>query len=114
MHALYQRLKELDPTTFEQFCAQLLAQRHPNILIRHVDGSAGDDGIDAFAGNLDTGPIVWQCKAFTSGIGHSQRSQIRTSLNRAIKKVAPRDWILCVPIDLDAKTHRWYERLQRS
>lgn len=40
MH-IYQRLKELDPKTFEQFCVQLLKERHPGLDIKHVDGSAG-------------------------------------------------------------------------
>jgi hypothetical protein len=43
MH-IYQRLKELDPKTFEQFCVQLLKERHPGLDIKHVDGSAGDPG----------------------------------------------------------------------
>jgi hypothetical protein len=46
VHPIYQRLKELDPNTFEKLCFHLVKARFPGEEIRHVDGSAGDAGLD--------------------------------------------------------------------
>jgi hypothetical protein len=40
MHALYQKLKELDGRTFELFCIAFLKERHPGANIHRVDGKA--------------------------------------------------------------------------
>jgi hypothetical protein len=113
-HPLYQRLKELDPTTFEQFCFHLLTARHPGVTILRIEGTGGDEGIDSFEGNLDDGPSIWQCKSFPNGVRQSQRAQIKASLRRALERCAPKHWILCLSIDLDAPAHRWFQRLQQS
>jgi hypothetical protein len=52
MDSLYQRLKEMDPDTFQRFCFQLLKERHPGQELRHVEGASGDEGLDVFAGVL--------------------------------------------------------------
>jgi hypothetical protein len=52
MDSLYQRLKELDPDTFQRLCFQFLKERHPEQDIRHVEGASGDKGLDVFAGEL--------------------------------------------------------------
>lgn len=111
MRELYQRLKELDRDRFEQLCFHLLRAKYPHAGIRRVDGKAGDEGMDSFAGRLDGAPTVWQVKSFPNGIGDSQTNQIRESLNRALKCVSPRRWILCTSVDFDSKAHRWYEKL---
>ena len=114
MNALYQRLKELDRDSFERLCFHLLKERHPGMVIKHVEGAAGDDGADTFAGSLDSNPIVWQAKAFSNGVGEVQKDQIRKSLKRALEKLSPKYWVLCLNIDLDIKSHRWWERYKKS
>jgi hypothetical protein len=115
MDSLVQRIKELDQLTFQQLCFQLLAVKYPSARIRYVEGTAGDEGLDVFAGDLSDGPTVWQCKAFqVTIIGDSQKAQIRKSLRDAIKNVAPRVWILCLNMNLDPKAHRWFQRLQKT
>jgi hypothetical protein len=111
MRELYQRLKELDRDRFEQLCFHLLKAKYPTSSIRRVEGQAGDEGLDSFAGRLDGRPIVWQAKSFPNGIRDSQKNQIRKSLHRALKCVSPRQWILCTSIDFDSQAHRWYEKL---
>jgi hypothetical protein len=114
MDSLYQRLKEMDPDTFQRFCAQLLKERHPEQEIRHVEGASGDEGLDVFAGELSGKPAIWQCKAFPNGVGKSQKEQIRKSLKTALKHFSPSYWILCLSVDLDSKTSRWFEKLKKS
>jgi hypothetical protein len=114
MQALLQRLRELDAHTFEQFCFHLLKEQYPGVEIHHVQGGAGDEGVDLFRGDLDIGCVVWQCKAFPNGVGKSQRSQIRESLRRAVSSVKPTLWVLCLSVDLDIRTHRWWQHLRDS
>src|SRR5580692_2361706 len=97
---LYQRLKALDPKTFERLCFQLLRERHPGVEIKAVDGAAGDEGVDVFTGELNEAPVIWQCKSFPNGIKESQKEQIRSSLRRAASNVRLSEWILCLSIDL--------------
>jgi hypothetical protein len=114
MDSLYQRLKELDADTFQRLCFQLLKERHPEQDIRHVEGASGDKGLDVFAGELYGKPAIWQCKAFPNGVGDSQKGQIRESLRTALKHSSPAHWILCLSVDLDEKTSRWFEKLKKS
>ena len=113
MDSLYQRLKELDPNTFELLCLHLLTARHPGVGIKHVGGAGGDEGLDLFVGELAAGPVVWQCKAFSQGVRAKQKEQIKESLARAMGKFAPKRWILCLSVDLDSKGHRWCQDLGR-
>jgi hypothetical protein len=113
--AIVRRIKDLDQITFQQLCFHVLSARFPSAKIRYPEGAAGDEGIDLFQGELDGGPTVWQCKAFTVTIlGESQRRQIRESLRDAVKNVKPRLWILCLNLSLDTKAMRWFSRLQNS
>jgi hypothetical protein len=114
MLALKQQLKELDSQTFHDLCFHVLKSRFPGLKIRQVGGLAGDEGIDVFAGQLEGRPCIWQCKNFTTGAGKSQKEQIRQSLRTALKHFSPRIWVLCIPVDLDVRAHRWFQRLQHS
>jgi hypothetical protein len=114
MDSLYQRLKELDADTFQRLCFQLLKERHPEQDIRHVEGASGDKGLDVFAGELYGKPAIWQCKAFPHGVKESQKGQIRESLRTALRHSSPAHWILCLSVDLDEKTSRWFEKLKKS
>jgi len=111
---LNQRLKELDYDQFQRLCFQLLKERHQDAGIRYVAGAAGDEGLDIVLGDLANGPTVWQCKSFAQAVGKSQKQQIRESLRRAVKKVKPRQWILCLSVDMDPKALRWFQKLQKS
>jgi hypothetical protein len=111
---LYQALLGIDHNTFELLITQLLKARYPNAAIHHVDGKSGDTGLDIICGQLDERPTIWQCKHFTNGIKESQKQQIRDSLNNALQHHHPHRWVLCIPIDLDAPTHRWFQKLIKS
>ena len=114
MHALYQRLKELNANDFEKLVFHLARERHPNVDLKRVEGSGGDAGIDSFAGDLDDGPVIWQAKSFPNGVGKSQKEQIRQSLRRAVQHSKPCRWILCLSVDLDTKSHTWLQHLVKS
>ncbi len=114
MHALYQRLKELDWDTFQRLCFQLLHARHPGLQIKHVEGCGGDRGLDVFAGQLKNHPTIWQCKHFVNGLGPKQRPQVRTSLKTAVTYFNPENWILVLPIDLSQKGHEWFQKIQSA
>lgn len=114
MEVISQRLKELDPDTFEKFCFQLLKEKHPELEPKHVDGKSGDEGLDVFAGELFGRPAIWQCKSFPNGVGKSQKAQIKKSLRTALKNFSPAFWILCLSVDMDVKARRWFEKLKQS
>jgi hypothetical protein len=114
MMALYQRLKELDSKSFERLCFQLLRERHPGANIRPVEGASGDQGADAFRGDLEDGSTIWQCKSFPNGIKKSQKDQIRDSLKQAVKNFGPHKWILCISVDMDIHAHKWFQLLTNS
>jgi len=114
MDSLYQRLKELDPDTFHKLCFHLLKERHPDLDLRQVEGASGDEGLDIFAGNLSGNPTIWQCKAFANGVGESQKGQIRESLNTVLTRYNPKNWILCLSVNLGAPASRWWERYKKS
>ena len=67
MNSLYQQLREIEPDQFQRFCAQLLKEMYPGQDIKHIEGAAGDEGIDLFKGTLSGEPCIWQCKAFRNG-----------------------------------------------
>lgn len=114
MLSIRQRLKELDRSSFEELCSQVLNARYPGLGIKKVEGASGDEGVDSFAGQLAGRPCIWQCKHFVSGIGKSQREQIKKSLRTALKNFRPKSWVLCLPVDLDIRVHRWFDRLRES
>jgi hypothetical protein len=114
MDPLHQRLKELDPDTFHKLCFQLLKERHPNATLHPVEGASGDEGLDIFEGELSGNPTIWQVKSFPNGVGDSQKGQIRESFNTALRHFKPKNWILCLSVNLDSKAHRWWERYKQS
>jgi hypothetical protein len=114
MHALYQRLRELDWDTFQRLGQQLLAARHPTFEIKHVHGAGGDKGLDSFNGTLAGGPNIWQCKHFPNGLKAKQRPQVVKSLDDAVTNFHPQNWILVISIDLDTPGHEWFQGLQKD
>jgi hypothetical protein len=92
-----------------------MREKYPGANVRYVEGASGDDGLDIFCGDLLCGPTIWQCKSFrVIVIGNSQKRQIRESLRDAAASSSPRLWVLCLNIDLDTKSHRWFQKLQAS
>jgi hypothetical protein len=75
LQALYQRLKELDRDQFEKLCFHLLKAKYPLAKVRHVEGKAGDEGIDSYAGRFGGKLVIWQCKSFANG-GQSGNKKI--------------------------------------
>ena len=114
MNALNQALRALDPHEFELLIFDLMRERYPHGDIKHVEGSAGDQGLDIISGQLDDRPTVWQCKSFSTGIKDSQKRQIKDSLHQALQHHTPHRWVLCLNIDMDAKALRWFQRLTNS
>ena len=115
MDSLVQRIRDLDQTTYQQLCFNVMKEKYPNAAIRYPEGAAGDEGVDLFVGDLTIGSTVWQCKAFqVTIIGKSQKQQIRKSLRDAVKNVKPNAWILCLNINMDTKAIRWFKKLQDS
>ncbi len=114
MNRLLQRIKELDSDSFEELCFQILKSRFPTTNMHRVEGKGGDDGVDCFCGVLSQATTIWQCKSFPDGVKKAQRQQIKNSLNRAIDKVAPSVWVLCISINLDPRNIRWWENLSST
>lgn len=115
MDGLVRAIKDLDQTTFQQLCFQLMSEKYPTTKIRYPEGVAGDEGVDLFLGDLTSRPTVWQCKAFqTTLVGDSQKAQIKESLRDAVRNVRPKVWILCLNMNFDVKAARWFKRLQDS
>lgn len=44
----------------------------------------------------------------------AQKQQIRDSLQQALRHHTPKEWTLCIPVDMDEKTHRCFQRLAAS
>ena len=109
MNALFQRLKELAPATFEELCFQIWSERLPTAGLRHVEGTGGDKGTDLFAGTLAGRPAIWQCKFFKDGIKDAQKKQVKKSLRSALKNFRPALWTLCVPVKLTINAHHWFQ-----
>jgi len=114
MNALYQRLRDLDPKAFEDLCFQIISARHPDANITRANGAGGDMGVDIFQGDLAENPTVWQCKFFPNGVRSPQKVQIRKSLRVVLQHFKPRRWILCLPIDLNANGHTWFQQLKKE
>jgi hypothetical protein len=114
MHSLYQRLRELDWDTFQKLAYQILSEKHPGLEIKHVDGKAGGQGLDLFEGTLTGRSTIWQCKHFPNGLTPKQRPQVKESLASALEHFTPKQWVLVVSVDLDAKAHQWFQKLQKS
>lgn len=115
MFAIFDQMRLLSASRFEQLCAQLL--RSDQAIL--VDGKSGDRGVDLFRGPLDrklraaSGEKlhVWQAKYFTAAVNKSRKQQIEGSLIRVCETYAPESWTLCVPINLDVATHEWVQEL---
>lgn len=96
---------------FENICEALFKRLYPDKSVRTVRVSQGDGGIDIFIGEIGIEPIdVIQCKFFASGIGDSQKSQIRQSFKTMIesKDYTTKSWTLCIINKLDLNQNIWW------
>jgi hypothetical protein len=114
MNPLYQQLRALDPKVFEDLCFQIISARHPGANITPVNEVGNGVGVDILEGDLKDRRTIWQCKFFINGIRSPQKVEIRRSLKNALQHFQPRRWILCLPIDLDANGHNWFQQLKRE
>ena len=98
---------------FEMLCNQLFEnwckETYKNDLLTFsvVNGAGGDGGVESYAEVKNSGIVGLQAKWFRSSIDASHISQIRNSLNTAMK-IRPNitRYIVCVPRDLASTTGR--------
>jgi len=94
---------------FERACVSLLRKIYPEA--KQVRANPGDDGVDVYVGEIGIAPIVvYQCKFHLEQVGKSQKAQIRSSFQTAIKSkfFKMEKWVLCLPKVLDMKENRWW------
>lgn len=102
---------------FHRMLTALIQVQHPSAT--EVRPNPGDWGIDTFVGSLVDKVNIWQSKYFVSGIGDSQKRQIRDSLTSAMGNAAKNgyrveSWTLCVPLELTAPERQWWDRKVRE
>lgn len=97
----------LDAHRWEDLCFQVLRARNPNV--KTIDGSGGDEGIDAYVGDFENPSSIYQFKFFSKGFGKSQRDQIKKSFNAAAALRNGFKWILICNIDPSANALRWFD-----
>ncbi|UEQ75914.1 ATP-binding protein [Chryseobacterium arthrosphaerae] len=98
-------------TKFENICEGLFRKLNPKKTVRTVRVNQGDGGIDIFIGEIGIEPIdVIQCKFFVSGIGDSQKNQIRESFKTAMfsQEYEVKSWTLCIINTLDLQQNKWW------
>lgn len=85
--------RSLDNDRWEDLCYFLFKQEF--VGLHRVDGSGGDEGIDAYVGTFDSPRIVFQFKFFPGGFGKGQITQIKRSLGKVLEtRPGLRRWIL--------------------
>lgn len=90
--------RSLDDTRWEDLCYLLFKEEYAGL--HRINGSGGDDGIDAYVGDFANPSIVFQFKFFPSGLGKKQVRQIKRSLETVLEKRPGLDkWILASSAD---------------
>lgn len=102
-------MRELSNDNFEALVHQFLLSRFPGAGVGKVEGTGGDRGVDSFMGQLSEGTSIWQSKNFKERIRKVQKDQILASIQSAFRNYRPRRWTLCLPIDLRAQEHEWFQ-----
>jgi len=97
---------------FQDVIAQLVNAKHGTV--RQVAANPGDWGLDCIVGSLSGLLFNWQAKFFIDGVGAAQQQEIRDSFKQFVKKAAeegytPGGWTLCIPVDMDAPTTKWWD-----
>ncbi len=99
--------------SFEMLCNQLFENwcketyKDDLLTFSVVNGAGGDGGVESYAEVKNSGIVGLQAKWFRSSIDSNHISQIRNSLNTAMK-IRPNitRYIVCVPRDLASTTGR--------
>lgn len=90
--------RSLDNTRWEDLCYLLFKNEY--VGLHRINGSGGDDGIDAYVGDFANPSIVFQFKFFPSGLGKRQVRQIKRSLETVLeKRPGLNKWILASSAD---------------
>lgn len=98
----------MSPSSWEAMVKELLCLEFPGTT--PVAGDSGDEGIDAIEGLVDEAEgRIFQAKFFRTGVGETQRDQIRKSFKRAVALHSPKEWTLVIPVDLSIAELRWWE-----
>jgi hypothetical protein len=102
---------------FQELIAHLVKIKHKSA--KSIRPAPGDWGIDVLVGRLVSGTcMIWQAKYFMSGIGKTQKGEIRKSFKQVIKKSQEHRfkidvWTLSVPCSLSPEENRWWENWQK-
>lgn len=75
---------------------------------QHIDGAGGDGGVDVQA-QIEGGQRVYEIKSFHDRLTTSQKTQIRKSLQQAIRTQPDMvHWTLVLPLNLSPAENRWF------
>lgn len=96
---------------FESMLQLLVQATYPGA--RLIAANPGDWGIDVLVGDLAGQIVIWQAKYFMPTVTRGQQNQIRESFASAVKAASEnrhkvRQWVLCVPSNMDAPTDKWW------
>jgi hypothetical protein len=74
----------------------------------------GDWGIDVLVGDLHGQVTIWQAKYFIRGVDKSQKSQIASSFEAALRAASAHGyrvarWVLCIPSSMDGPAMQWWQ-----
>jgi hypothetical protein len=104
--------KEGARARFQDLIVQLVKVKHRTA--RQMQPKQGDWGIDCFVGLLNDALFNWQAKFLIDGVRPDQQKEIRESFKRFVAKAEaegyePSGWTLCIPVDLDPPTTKWWD-----
>ena len=99
------QLARLEPMKFQELCAALLQRDHPNL--RAVDGSGGDEGIDAWIPETST---YFQFHAPRLRV---RREKMKHYLEQAAKH-EPARWIFITNHDFTRAQWKWFDVLKQG
>lgn len=97
---------------FASLCRQVLLLKFPKLV--SIDGKGGDEGLDAYIGQINGKLHAFQFKYFLDNLGSSQKSQIEKSLQTVAIKHNPVRWTLMTPIDLNPNGIKWFEKIKEK
>lgn len=101
--------RSLDDARWEELCYLLFKEEY--VGLHRVDGSGGDEGIDAYVDTFDNPRIVFQFKFFPNGFGPQQVRQIKGSLEKALEKRSGFRWILACSAEPTPAARRALDKL---
>lgn len=97
-----------DGHEFEQLCKDVLIRIYPDL--KPIDGSGGDEGIDAHIGVIDGVITIWQSKFVKDRLSEKGwKVKIISSLKTAKEKQLDLEkWVLMLAIDFTTDEERWF------